>query len=159
MSLLPYVSDLALRIMRDASVSGWIEVDGTLAFFDISGFTRLTERLAALGRSGAEDVNDILTTAFEGLIGSVMRRGGDVLEFGGDAMVVLFAGAGHERNAAIAAAETQQFMATHGRLDTPLGVVRLRMSCGMATGTQAHHGRRDEESLDTAGPVSTTMTV
>jgi hypothetical protein len=32
---------------------------------------------------------------------------GDVLEPGGDAMVVLFAGAGHERSAAIAAADTQ----------------------------------------------------
>jgi class 3 adenylate cyclase len=85
-----YVSDLALGVLKAAPESGWSEVEGTLAFFDISGFTKLTERLAALRRSGAEHINDVLNTVLRGLIAAVFRHDGDVLEFGGDAMVVLF---------------------------------------------------------------------
>ncbi len=157
-SLHAYVSDLALNVMTAAPASGWSEVDGTLAFFDISGFTKLTERLARLGRSGAEHINDVLITVFNGLIGQVFRGGGDVLEFGGDAMVVLFAGADHERRAAAAAAEMFRFMVADGRIVTPGGDARLRMSCGMATGTQAYHLLgTTRRALVVAGPVSTSM--
>ena len=127
-----YVSDLGLKVLHDAPTEGWTEVEGSLAFFDISGFTKLTERLARLGRSGAEHINDVLNTVFQGLIHEVFRRGGDVLEFGGDAMVVLFSGDMHERRAAAAATEMFRFMAHDGRIATPLGDARLRMSCGMA---------------------------
>src|SRR6476620_11260166 len=94
-SLHAYVSDLAVDVLEAEPRSGYRELDGTLAFFDISGFTKLTERLARVGRTGAEHINDVLNTVFQGLIHEVFRRGGDVLEFGGDAMVVLFSGAAH----------------------------------------------------------------
>ena len=157
-SLHAYVSDLALDVMNDEPASGYREVDGTLAFFDISGFTKLTERLARVGRSGAEHINDVLNTVFQGLIHEVFRRGGDVLEFGGDAMVVLFSGDMHERRAAAAATEMFRFMAHDGRIATPLGDARLRMSCGMATGTQAYHLLgATRRALVVAGPTSTAM--
>jgi len=157
-SLHAYVSDLALDVMSDEPASGYREVDGTLAFFDISGFTKLTERLARVGRSGAEHINDVLNTVFQGLIHEVFRRGGDVLEFGGDAMVVLFSGEMHERRAAAAATEMFRFMAHDGRIATPLGDARLRMSCGMATGTQAYYLLgTTRRALVVAGPVSTAM--
>ena len=98
-SLNPYVSDHALSALAQHPQGGWGETEGTLAFFDVSGFTSLTERLARLGRSGAEHINDVLNTIFEGLIDEVFRVGGDVLEFGGDAMVVLYDGVEHERRA------------------------------------------------------------
>ncbi len=157
-SLHPYVSDLALRVLGVAPTGGWSEVDGSLAFFDVSGFTRLTERLASLGRGGAEYINDVLNTVFKGLIEGVFRSGGDVLEFGGDAMVVLFTGDEHERRAAIAATETYRFMANEGTVVTPLGNARLRMSCGMATGTQAYHLLgTTRRALMVVGPISTEM--
>ena len=153
-----YVSDLALQVMNAAPASGWVEVDGTLAFFDISGFTKLTERLARLGRSGAEHINDVLNTVFQGLIGEVFRRGGDVLEFGGDAMVVLFTGDDHQRRAASATAEMFRFMADDGRIVTPLGDARLRMSCGIASGSQAYYLLgTTRRALVVAGPTSTAM--
>jgi class 3 adenylate cyclase/tetratricopeptide (TPR) repeat protein len=157
-SLHPYVSDHALSMLAAHRDGGWQEITGTLAFFDVSGFTRLTERLARVGRSGGEHITDVLTTVFTGLIDEVFRVGGDVLEFGGDAMVVLYDGAEHQRRAAVAATRMFGFMARHGLIHTPLGDVRLRMSCGMASGSQAYHvvgvTRR---ALMVAGPVSTAM--
>ena len=85
----PYVSQHAARVLADSPECGWVEFDGSLAFFDISGFTTMTERLARLGRAGAEHINDILNLVFQRLIDEVFRFGGDVLEFGGDAMVEL----------------------------------------------------------------------
>ncbi len=157
-SLQPYVSDHALDALALHPDGGWTEFTGTLAFFDVSGFTRLTERLARTGRAGAEHINDVLNTIFKGLIDEVIRVGGDVLEFGGDAMVVLYDGPDHEQRAAIAAARMFSFMSSEGRIETPLGTTRLRMSCGMATGTQPYHligvTRR---ALMVAGPVSSEM--
>ena len=51
-SLHPYVSDQALEVLAAQPDGGWNEIDGTLAFFDISGFTKLTERLAAWVAAG-----------------------------------------------------------------------------------------------------------
>ena len=131
----PYLSALAVRTLAADPPDGFVEVDGTLAFFDISGFTPLTERLATVGRAGAEHINDVLNTVFTGLIDVVFRFGGDVLEFGGDAMVVLYSGPQHERRAAIAAVEMNRFMTRLGRVDTPAGKVRL--------GGVVRHGERN----------------
>ena len=52
MSLQPYASRLGLTWLRDAPDLRYQSVEGTLVFADISGFTKLTERLAAKGRFG-----------------------------------------------------------------------------------------------------------
>jgi class 3 adenylate cyclase/tetratricopeptide (TPR) repeat protein len=152
------VSDLAAAVLAGGSQPRWVEVDGTLAFFDVSGFTPLTERLAGLGRAGAEHINDVLNATFGALIEIVVGHGGDVLEFGGDAMVVHFAGSDHGPRAAAAAGEVVSWMRRHGTLSTPAGRVRLGISCGVATGTQAYHLCGDtRRALVVAGPVSTAM--
>jgi class 3 adenylate cyclase/tetratricopeptide (TPR) repeat protein len=157
-SLHPYVSDRALAVLSSHVDSGWTEIDGSLAFFDITGFTKLSERLAALGRSGAEHINDVLNTVFKGLIEEVFHSEGDVLEFGGDAMVVLFSGDHHQRRAAIATARMFRFMRDNGRIITPAGGIRLQMSCGIASGPQAYHLLGStRRALVVAGPVSTKM--
>jgi class 3 adenylate cyclase/tetratricopeptide (TPR) repeat protein len=157
-SLHPYVSDRALAVLTSHVDSGWTEIDGSLAFFDITGFTKLSERLAALGRSGAEHINDVLNTVFKGLIEEVFHSEGDVLEFGGDAMVVLFTGDRHQERAAIATARMFRFMADNGRIVTPAGSVRLQMSCGIASGTQAYYLLGStRRAFVVAGPVSTKM--
>ena len=81
-----------------------------------------------------------------------------MLEFGGDAMVVLFTGDCHERRAASATAEMFRFMEADGRIMTPLGDARLRMSCGIASGAQAYYLLgTTRRALVVAGPVSTAM--
>jgi len=69
---------------------------------DISGFTALSERLAAYGREGAEELTVLLNDCFGGMIAIVDDHGGDVLKFGGDALLVLFEGPEHTAQAAAA---------------------------------------------------------
>lgn len=64
---------------------------GALLFADISGFTALTERLAARGPAGIELLVRRLNAYFGSLIEVILAHGGDVLKFAGDALVVHFA--------------------------------------------------------------------
>ena len=59
-------------------------------FADISGFTALTERLAARGPSGAEDLTSLLNLYFGQMIDLIGEYGGDVVKFAGDALVALW---------------------------------------------------------------------
>ena len=54
-ALAPYVPRLLVEWMREAPESTHRAVAGTLAFVDISGFTKMSERLARHGKVGAED--------------------------------------------------------------------------------------------------------
>lgn len=56
-------------------------------FADISGFTRLTERLAEKGPVGVEKLAGILDDYFGQLIDLVYEYGGDVVKFAGDAVI------------------------------------------------------------------------
>jgi len=66
-------------------------VDGSLLSADISGFTALSERLAGMGRAGAEELTDLLNRCFDDMIATASAFGGDVLKFGGDALLILSA--------------------------------------------------------------------
>ncbi|MFM7272078.1 MAG: AAA family ATPase [Actinomycetes bacterium] len=109
-------------------------VDGTLGFFDVSGYTRLTERLARLGAEGAEAITEIADALFVGLISAAFAQGGDVLQFSGDAVLIHFTGSDHPRRAALAARAMQAFIGREGSISTEIGRVRLRMSVGMHAG-------------------------
>ena len=78
---------------------------GALLFADISGFTALTERLAARGPAGIELLVRRLNGYFGSLIDVILAYGGDVLKFAGDALVVVFTEVeGREHNAVLRAA-------------------------------------------------------
>ena len=57
-------------------------VDGSLVLLDITGFTRLTERLARRGREGAEELSDVLDTVFGRLLVEADDEGADLLKWG-----------------------------------------------------------------------------
>ena len=59
-------------------------------FADISGFTALTERLAEKGSAGVEKLARILNDYFGQLIDLVYECGGDVVKFGGDAVIAVW---------------------------------------------------------------------
>ena len=60
---------------------------GVVAVADISGFTALTESCAALGAVGAERVHHLLDAFYDALIGEFNTRGGEVIDFAGDAVI------------------------------------------------------------------------
>src|SRR3954463_3491984 len=92
------------------------EMDGTLVSVDLSGFTRLSERLQAKGRAGAEELVLAVSGVFQGLIGISDRHGGDVLKFRGDALLLFFSGDGHERRACLASSHMQWLIGETGKM-------------------------------------------
>ncbi len=115
---------------------------GTVLFVDVSGFTRLSERLAIHGRSGAEETQHAINGVFEPAIARALDAGGDVLAFGGDALLVAFEADErvaaradeHVRRAIAVAADVQRHLRRHGRVETDRGAVQLRMSAGLESG-------------------------
>ncbi len=63
---------------------------GTLMFTDLVGFTPLMEAHAAQGQAGAETVLQVLNSYFAEMIEIISKSGGNLLEFTGDAMLILF---------------------------------------------------------------------
>jgi len=66
------------------------EIQATLLFADISGFTLLTERLAEKGPAGVETLARILNEYFGQLIDIIHSYGGDVVKFAGDAVIAVW---------------------------------------------------------------------
>ena len=99
-----YLSALHARWLAGGIDGTWTYLDGTLVFADVSGFTSLSERLARRGRAGAEELTDIIDDVVGGLLDVAEPQGGDLLKYGGDALLLSFTGPGHEHRAAAAAA-------------------------------------------------------
>ncbi len=111
------------------------EIDASLVLFDISGFTRLTERLSRQGRAGAEELSDVLHAVFTPLVAVAEDEGSDLLKWGGDAVLLLLDGPGHALRAARAARGMHRVLGLVGHLRTSVGRVVLRASSGIHTGT------------------------
>ena len=109
-------------------------VDASLVFADISGFTALNERLMRGGREGAEVMVEVLDQIFGPLLDEAARWGGDLLKFGGDALLFLLSGDGHLERAAQLVDAVQRVFATGARHASGLDGVRLGISIGMETG-------------------------
>jgi class 3 adenylate cyclase/tetratricopeptide (TPR) repeat protein len=129
--LTPYVPRLVVEWLRRDPDSRWREVDGTLAFVDISGFTAMSERLAKRGKAGAEQVTEVMNATFGRLLEVAYAYGGGLLKFGGDALLLLFDGDGHAPRAARAAYGMRRALAQIERAPTSVGAVTLRMHVGL----------------------------
>ena len=130
----PYLPRLVLDWAAQEPADPWRELDGSLVSVDLTGFTALAERLQAKGRAGAEELVLAISGVFEGLIGIANRRGGDVLKFRGDALLILFSGDAHAERACRAASEMQWFIERTGDTMSSVGEVELRMSTGIYSG-------------------------
>ena len=105
-----------------------------MAFVDISGFTAMAERLAKLGREGAEEVSDIINSVFARLLAVAYENGGSLLKFGGDALLLFFDGPKHAGRACHAAAWMRRRLREIGRVRTSAGLATLRMHVGIHSG-------------------------
>lgn len=138
--LQPYLPRLELEWLSKDPERLHLGVDGSVVFVDISGFTRLSERLAKLGRVGAEEMAHAIDGCFTDLLAVAYEEGGSLIKFGGDALLLLFEGddpEAHAGHAARAAHGMRARLRTAGKLRTAGGRVDLRMSVG------AHSGRFD----------------
>ena len=132
--LVSFVPRLTLEWLRSSPDRRWLEVDGSLAFVDISGFTAMSEQLSSLGKAGAEEVTDVMNATFAALLDVAYAEGGGLLKFGGDALLLLFDGEGHGPRAARAAFAMRSTLRTVGRPRTSAGTVTLRMHAGIHSG-------------------------
>ncbi len=132
--LVSYVPRLTIEWLRDDPESLWREVDGTIAFIDISGFTAMSERLSSRGRAGAEEVTEVMNATFAALLAVAYAQGGGLLKFGGDALLLLFEGDDHARRAARAAFEMRRTLRAIGRPRTSAGAIQLKMHAGLHAG-------------------------
>ncbi|MES0489956.1 MAG: tetratricopeptide repeat protein [Leptospirales bacterium] len=66
------------------------EIDAGILFFDIAGFTAITETLLNQGNQGVEILTDIINQIYDPVIKVVYRYGGFVASFAGDAFTAVF---------------------------------------------------------------------
>ena len=105
-----------------------------MVFADISGFTALSEKLATRGRIGTEELVETLSRVFGGMLAITARRGGQLLKFGGDALLLLFTGPDHARQAASAAVEMRAALREASQIPTSVGKLKLKISIGAHSG-------------------------
>ena len=111
-------------------------VSGSAIFADISGFTPLTEALAAeLGpQRGAEELTAVLNMVFDAVLGELHRFGGSVIYFSGDAVTCWLDGDDGVLGAACGL-EMQQAMGRVQTVTTPGGsTIQLGMKVAVAAG-------------------------
>ena len=106
-TLAAFVPRLAVEL-GERGTPTWTSVVGSMLSADISGFTALSEKLAGKGKAGAEEITGLINTCFTALIDAAYSYGGEVIKFGGDALLILFRGDRHERRAADAGLEMQR---------------------------------------------------
>ena len=127
-------------------------VEGSALFADISGFTPLTEALAAeLGpQRGAEELTANLGRVFHAVIAELDAYGGDVIYFSGDAITCWIDGDDGLAAASAARAMLEAIQRT-GLIVTPAGTtVRLAMKVAVAVGRARRFvvGDPDEQLID-----------
>jgi len=132
--LRPYLPQLLLRWLADEPDRVAREIDGSVVFVDISGFTKMSERLARKGKVGAEEVTDVLGSVFARLLALAYAEGGGLLKFGGDALLLFFSGDQHPLRAVRAADGMRTRLREIGAIETSAGLIRLRMSVGVHSG-------------------------
>ena len=159
LSMGPYVPRMGAEWDLDAPGEMWREVPATCCFVDISGFTALSERLERRGRIGAEELTVVLNHVFSRMLEIAYGKGGALLKFGGDALLLAFAGDDHARMAAEAAVAMRAALREARTLPTSVGSVNLRMSVGIHSGTfHLFRVGDSHQELLISGPAATTTT-
>ena len=130
----PYVPRVLLQRLVADPAALVRTLEGTVVFVDISGFTRLSERLARFGKEGAEHLTDTINSCFSALLADAYANGGSLLKFGGDALLLWFEGADHPARGCASAVAMRRTLRSVGRIRAGSGSIVLRMSVGVHSG-------------------------
>lgn len=161
-ALLTYLPRAIIRpTLDDQLVAPWLRrADVSLLFADLSGSTALAERLSARGREGIELVTGFLNDIFALMIDIIEAHGGDLLTFGGDALLVAFDDADHPATAAHAALALQTALHGYERAVAGLGSFPMHLHIGVERGVVAFAAAGPAHALhycvlgDTVGRVA-----
>lgn len=153
---------IARRWLAEGTGPGHRRIGGSLLFADISGYTRLSERLAGRGRAGAEEAVTLIGGVLSAVTEAVESRGGDVLTFAGDAVIALFEGQDAPDSAGRAvdsAAAIRRWFDERARDTTTVGRVTLRAAVSVATGAYSISSSsvRTKMGLFVTGPTTTEL--
>src|SRR5262245_23679261 len=129
--LTPFVPRVVIDWLRAEPGACRRELEGTLVFVDISGFTAMSERAAQKGKVGAEEVTEVMNLVFARLLEVAYAGGGGLLKFGGDALLLFFTGEQHTERACDAAYGMRRALRSLGRPRTSAGPVTLKMHVGI----------------------------
>jgi class 3 adenylate cyclase/tetratricopeptide (TPR) repeat protein len=133
--LAPYLPRITLSWLAESPGAAHRRADGTMVFVDVSGFTGLTERLAARGKAGVEELTDLIGSVFGPLLGIATDYGADLLKWGGDAVLLYFPEPGSAARACRAAVLMSREMGRIGRFRTSAGRFTLGVSIGAHSGS------------------------
>ena len=119
----------------------------------------MSEKLAVLGRLGAEELADVLNLLFSALLADAAAYGGSLLKYGGDAVLLFFEGDDHAARGAAATHRMRATLRRLGTIKTSRGTVRVRMSVGIHSGEFDFFLVGDtHRELIVTGPGATTTT-
>lgn len=126
---------LVHQLLHQQLETPWLQwFDGSLLFADVSGSTALADRLSTLGREGTERVTDALNRLFDIMIEVVENYGGDLISFGGDALLVYFGDDRHPRTAARAALALQDALKEYTHIVPGVGSFPMHLHIGVDSG-------------------------
>jgi DNA-binding response OmpR family regulator len=154
-----YVPDTVKHLVManvDASDLAKVECDVTVLFVDISGYTRLAERLPA------HALNALVERYFSGFFDRLTEAGGDVNETAGDGLMVIFQHGAPEEHATHAVDAALMLLAltealNHTELETPLAI-HIGINSGSAyVGSTRFEGRRGTRWTFTASGLVTAV--
>ncbi len=154
-----HASRLAAAWAADRTAPRWRELHGSAVLTDISGFTRLTERLTYGGAEGPEVLHAAICAALTSLLGACVDAGGDIIGFAGDSALVWFDAADHPQHAELAVEVASCMPRDIDALPAAMsGGRRLRVSVGVHTGVvQAHLVGSSQLGLFLCGPDTSTL--
>jgi len=129
-----YVPGVLVDWLASGAPTAYRALNGTLVFADISGFTRLTERLARAGKVGAEEISQLLDTVFVAMLDSAYRYGADLIKWAGDAVLLFFDGPEHAARACAAVCEMRATLRHVGKVRGTSASASLKLSAGADSG-------------------------
>jgi class 3 adenylate cyclase/tetratricopeptide (TPR) repeat protein len=139
----PYVPPTLIRtVLADPTIAATPAAErfpAAVLLADISGFTPLAEALAQEGLEGPEELTRLLNRYFSRMIALIEDQGGEVAQFSGDAVTVLFPATDEPlgqatRRAKQTAEAMQATMAEFNSLPTSAGPVALGLKIGVGAG-------------------------
>ena len=128
-----YIPEIFLsKILNDDNpVNKPQKTKGTVLFVDISGFTKLSEKLIEVGKEGTELLTKTLNQYFTTMLKIIDGYGGEVIKFSGDAITTFFDSDDSVLLSIVCAIDMQEAMREFSDIKFSFGSFGLRMKIGI----------------------------